>query len=212
MTLTTRKDLTMPKVFDRKEYEEATASTNDFERMPAGGYVCAIQAVRTGGTDNYGKAIDYIKEKQYVKLIFDVVEGDFAGKFSDKYWAGEDMDWGHTFYLSWKNINAFKSVIQALDESNPGFDAYAAFEADQWTLFIGKKIGLVFGEEQYIGNDGNVKTKLGLPSARSIQVIHDGKFRIPKLKTVDGGTATADAGMSTAATPAESVYDDDLPF
>ena len=183
----------MPKI-NREEYEAATANGGggDYQRMGAGGYVCTIQAVRTDTADT----------RQYVKLIFDVAEGDLAGKFSDDYWAGEDKDWGHQFYLSWKNYNALKNVMQCLDESNPGFDALAAFEADNWTMFIGKKLGLVFGEEEYLGNDGTIKTRLGFGRAKSIQDIRDGRFKVPPLKKLEGA----------AAAPAPADTYSDVPF
>lgn len=192
----------MPKI-NMKEYEQATASTGEFARMGAGGYVLAIQAVRTSGTDYNGKPIDYVEEKQYVKIIFDVVEGEFAGHFSDDYWQGVDKDYGHQTFLSWKNMGVFKNFIQCLEESNPGFDAMAAFNADNWSLFIGKKFGGVFGEEEYRANDGSVKTKLTLPNIKSVQAIHDGKFRVPALKKLkteqaDGYFANSTGGGTGA--------------
>ena len=201
----------MPKI-NMRDYEEATASTGDYQRMGAGGYVAQIQAVRTDGPASYGKGrIDYVNSKEYVKLIYDIAEGDFAGRFSDDYWSGEDKDYGHQIFLSWKNMGAFKGNIQALDESNPGFDALAAFQADRWELFIGKKVGIVLGEEEYRANDGTVKTKLGLPRLKSVQDIRAGKFKVPapkKLKDDEQGynAAPAKADMS------ESVYDEDIPF
>lgn len=180
----------MPKVFDRKEYEEAKASASDgeYRRMPAGGYVCAIQAVRTKGA-----GVDYITDKQYVKLIWDVAEGEFAGKFSEDFWAGEDKDWGHQFFLSWKNTKSAERALACLEESNPGFDAFAAFDADKWELFIGKKMGIVLGEEEYLANDGSVKTRFGFPRIKSVQDIRDGRFKVPELKKLEQDTAPASA-------------------
>ena len=197
----------MPKI-NMKEYEAATALNGEFERMPAGGYICAIQAVRTSGK-GYGKRIDYIEDKQYVKLIWDIVEGDYAGRYSDEYWQGEEKDYGHQFFMSWKNYGAFKNVIQCLEESNPGFDAMAAFEADNWDLFIGKRIGFVIGDEEYRANDGSIKLRYTLPRCKSVQDIQAGKYRVPKLKKLED-----DAEQVTAPTndSGEAVTDDDLPF
>lgn len=202
----------MPKI-DMNEYEAATATSDgDYQRMGAGGYVCAIQAVRTKSTD-YGKTIDLVGERQYVKLIFDVIEGDLAGKFSDDYWADESKDWGHQFYLSWKNLGSLKNAIQCLDESNPGFDAMAAFEADAWEQFVGKKMGLVFGEEEYLANDGTVKTRLTFGRIKSVQDIREGRFKVPEKKLLDGGAARQEqAGEPQASGGAGSIYDESLPF
>ena len=195
----------MPSNFNIDEYNSAEASTGgDYARMTAGGYVVRIQAVRTKGED-YGRTIDYPEEKMYVKLIYDIDEGEFAGKFSDDYWASEEKDWGHQIYLSWKNMGAFKGNIQAIEESNPGFDAMAAFTADQWTMFIGKTVGIVLGEEEYRANDGTVKTRFTFPRLKSVQDIRDGKFRVPALKKLDGADAPSAGG-------AASIYDDSVPF
>ena len=168
----------MPKI-DRKEYDAAEVTEGgSFTKMTAGGYVVRIQAVRTKDAAGF----DYVVGKQYVKLIYDVDEGEFAGKFSDDYWADESKDWGHQIYWSWKNMNQFKRTVQCFDESNPGFDALAAFEADKWQLFIGKRIGIVLGEEEYIGNDGSVKTRFTFPNIKSVQDIQAGKFKVPPLK------------------------------
>ena len=201
----------MPKI-DKNEYAAAETVGGEFKRMPAGGYVCAIQAVRTDGKDGYGRAIDYVQEKMYVKLIFDVIEGEYAGYYSDDYWATPERDYGHQFFLSWKNLGALKNAITCLDESNPGFDAMAAFEADQWELFIGKKMGLVIGEEEYTANDGSIKTRHTLPRIKSVADIEAGKFRVPALKTLNGGTQTLNGvSFPAAAAPAADNYDD-VPF
>lgn len=201
----------MPKI-NKAEYEAAQASTGDYQRMPAGGYVAQIQAVRTDGPASYGSArVDYVNAKQYVKLIYDIAEGDFAGRFSDDYWTGENKDYGHQIFLSWKNMGAFKGNIQALDESNPGFDALAAFEADRWELFIGKKVGIVVGEEEYEANDGEIKTRLGLPRLKSVQDVRAGKFRVPEKKTVRRDTQGYSAPPAATGNGA-SVYDEDCPF
>lgn len=198
----------MPKNFDMNEYNNADVSTGgggDFKRMTAGGYIVRIQAVRTKGFD-YGREIDYPDEKMYVKLIYDIAEGEFAGKFSDDYWADETKDWGHQIYLSWKNMGAFKGNILAIEESNPGFDAMAAFTADKWALFVGKQVGIVLGEEEYLGSDGTVKTRFGFPRLKSVQDIRDGKFRVPPLKKL-----AEDAAAPSTSTAASDPYSD-VPF
>lgn len=202
----------MPKI-NMQDYENAEVRTGgEFQKMPAGGYIATIQAVRTDGPASYGKGrVDYVNSKQYVKLIYDIAEGEFAGKFSDDYWAGEDKDYGHCIYLSWKNMGAFKGNIQALDASNPGFDALAAFEADNWMMFIGKKVGIVVGEEEYRANNGEIRTKLGLPSMRPVQAIREGKFKVPPLKKLKEDDSQGYFSEPKADTGSADPYDD-IPF
>lgn len=199
----------MPKI-NMQEYEQATPNTGEFARMGAGAYVLVIQAVRTSGKDSAGRYIDFVNAREYVKLIYDVAEGDFAGHFSDDYWSGEDKDYGHQLFMSWKNMGAFKNFIQCLETSNPGFDAMAAFEADNWAMFIGKKIGAVFGEEEYRANDGSVKTRLAFPTIKSVQDVRNGKYRIPKLKELKEDKQGGYYANSTPSGGGE-LYDD-IPF
>ena len=203
----------MPKNFDMNAYNEAEASTGgDFQRMPAGGYVVTILDVRTKGED-YGRVVDYPEEKQYIKLIYDIAEGEFAGKYSDDYWQGPDKDYGHQIFFSWKNMGAFKGNVRVFEESNPGFDFMAAFNADRYDLFVGKKLGIVLGEEEYIGNDGSVKKRFTFPRLKSVDDIRNGRFKVPPLKTLDGApqSSTASSGGQDEQPPT-SVYDDDIPF
>ena len=168
-----------------------------------------IQAVRTHGEDGYHRPINYVIEKLYVKLIYDIAEGEFAGKYSDDYWTGEDKDYGHQLFLSWKNLGVLKNFMTCLDESNPGFDAKAAFDADQWGLFIGKYLGIVLGEEEYIANDGTVKVRYTMPTIKSVPDIRAGKFKIPALKKLKEAATSTPAGASEQV-PTD-VYDD-IPF
>ncbi len=210
----------MPKNFDMSEYESATSSTGgDYKRLVAGGYVARIQSVRTSGKDGYGREIDYPEEKQYIKLIYDIAEGEFEGIYSDDFWADPENDYRHQIYLSWKNMGAFKGSVRAIEESNPGFDFMAAFNADRYELIVGKLVGIVVGEEEYTANDGSTKTRLGFPRLKSVQDIKAGKFRVPELKKLDGGkaepapvsTPLAAAAAQAAAEPSGG-FEYDLPF
>lgn len=197
----------MPKI-DNTEYEAAEIKKGEYQRPPAGGYICRIQAVRTTGEWD-GNPIDYVADKQYVKLIWDIDEGDFAGYYSEDYWNDESKDWGHQFFMSWRNLGAFKYTIQCLDESNPGFDAKAAFDADKWNMFIGKRMGLVLGEEEYEANDGSVKIRhTKFPRIKSVREIQDGKFKVPEFKRLEGSSTYAEP----VSPGGKSVYDEDLPF
>lgn len=200
-------------LFDKAAYEAAPVSNGgEYPRMGAGAYIVQIQAVRTHGEDGNNRPINYVTEKNYVKLIYDVVEGEHAGRFSDDFWRGEDKDYAHCFYLSWKNLGAFKGCAQAIDESNPGFDTFAAADAEQWGLFIGKRFGIVVGEEEYIANDGNVKTRLTFPRMKSVQDIHNGKYKVPPLKKLDSAASSTPAASGGQMEQVPTDVYDDIPF
>lgn len=202
-------------LFNENEYQQAEAMKDSYRpKMGAGGYVCQVQAIRTHGEDSYHRPINYVQDKQYVVVLFDVAEGEHAGRFSDDYFASPDRDYAHRFYLSWKNLRALKRNCIAFDESNPGFDSAAALNAEQWSYFVGKYIGLVFGEEEYMSNDGSIKTRLTLPSLKSVQDIRDGKYRVPALKKLEGATtstSSSTSGSDQSGLPPVDLYDD-IPF
>lgn len=197
----------MPKI-DMNAYDEAQETSFDNRRLTAGGYVAKIIAVRDTWKDAYGKTCT-AEEKEYVKLIFDIDEGELAGIFSDDFWSTPDKDWGHWICLSWKNLSMLKSSVRALEESNHGFDVMAAINSDDWGKFIGKKVGIVVGEQTY-EKDGEIKTRCKLPNLRSVTCIKDGRFKVPELDTTD--TNGRKPGDESAAIVDASCYDEDIPF
>ena len=213
--------------FDMSAFNEATASTGggDYKRLPAGGYVVKIVAVRVEG-EEYGRVINYPKEKQYIKFIYDIAEGEFAGKYSDDYWSDPERDWGHQIFMSWKNMGAFKGNVHLIEDSNPGFDFMAAFNVNNngevnpiVEQFIGRCFGIVLCEEEYIANDGNVKTRFNkFPRIKSVDAIREGKFKVPPLKKLDGDSSepapvsTPLAAAAQATAEPSGGFEYDLPF
>lgn len=176
------------------EYKEAEASTGEFEKLPAGGYVCVINAVEDKVTKN---------GTPYLSVIFDVMEGDYRGHFSDDW--GTQNPWAHEYaaYYSSKSLGVFKGFLKAVDESNStGFEAQAETGLDEQKL-TGMLVGFVLGYEEYEGNDGTVKQRMKVRSAKSVKAIREGRFKVPELKKLE----TEDVAPAPA-----TVNDDDLPF
>ena len=71
----------------------------DFERLPAGGYVCGITAVED------------VADKEYLKIEFDIAEGDFKNYYRDLYQS--KAFWGGNFVKSYKDkaLPFFKGFI-----------------------------------------------------------------------------------------------------
>ena len=170
-------------------WDEVQASTDEFKKLPPGGYICAILSAED------------VPEKEYIKIVYDIAAGEYADYYSDDW--GKDNLWAHTIYRSYKESAAgmFKAFINAIEESNKGYK----WNFDEKTL-KGKLIGIVLGEEEYIGNDGSVKTRLKDRSTKSVRDIEENRFRIPKIKKLE---EEQDAGYSA---PAGFVESDDLPF
>lgn len=194
----------MPKI-DMNAYKNAEAYSGEsqYQQMEPGGYVVRIQKVVTEWENAQGqmKGADY---SNTVMLVYDIDEGDLAGKFSDSYWMDNpSRDKRHCVYLSWTNMGAFKGNVEAIEESNPGFDFMAAFEADKWALLIGKRLGIVVGGREWKGDDGEIRIALELPSIRSVEKIKSGDYKVPPLKKLQQADPVRSADPYSA---------DDIPF
>ena len=144
----------------------------DSKRLPAGGYICKYTNVE----DN--------PNKNYLYMEFDIAEGDFKGYFADLderagFWAGK-------CYRSYKEnaLPMFKRMCSAVTKSNKGFIFDGNQHCDESTL-VGKKVGMILGKEEYIGNDGSTKTRLYVAREVDIADIKAGKFKIPELKKLN---------------------------
>lgn len=171
--------------------------STDNARLAPGGYVCKITKVE----DN--------PKKEYLYMEYDIAKGDFAGYYE----ALNDRlgFWGGRFYKSYKEtaLGMFKRMCSAVSSSNNGFVFDGDTNADESTL-VGKLIGLVLCEEEYIGNDGNVKTRLYVDTEKSVDDIVAGNFKVKPLKKLpeDKVSETKDASfMDVPNTDAT-----DLPF
>lgn len=148
------------------EVKEAGVST----RLPAGGYVCKYTAV----TD--------VADKEYLYMEFDVVEGEYAGYFKDL--ETRLGFWGGNCYRSYKEnaLPMFKRMCSAVTKSNPGFIFDGGKQNANEATLVGKYVGIVFGEEEYIGNDGSLKTRLKVSYECDINDIRNKKFKVPQIK------------------------------
>ena len=96
----------------------------------------------------------------------------------------------------------FKRMCSAVSKSNGNF----VFDGDQINrderTLVGKYVGIVFQEEEYIGNDGSVKTRLNVYAERPVDDIRSGNFKVPGLKKLedDNGRETR-AGSGATADP-----------
>lgn len=171
-----------------KDWENVKPS-GDFDRLPAGGYVCIIMHV------------DDEPNKHYLKIQYDIAEGDYKD-----YWKTTSERagwWGGDLYRSYKDtaIGMFKAFTNAVEESNAGF----TWDWNEKAL-EGKMVGLVLGEEEYTRNDGATGTRLKVRTVKSVQAIRDGKYKLPALKRL----SPTEADKAVADT--FEAIDTDVPF
>lgn len=178
------------KKLDLTSVQEAT----DFKTLPAGGYICKITLVEDK------------EDKEYLKLEFDIVEGEFKDYYKTLF---ENKNfWGGNFIRSYKEtaLSFFKAFTTAVENSNQNYK----FDEDE-TKLKGKLIGLVLSEEEYMANDGEIKTRLYVSSVRSVDKIRKGDFKIAALKEYKGEQKQR-ATQNNDFVPVDTSSDSDLPF
>ena len=110
-------------------------------------------------------------------------------------------------------IKMLKSFITAYENSNG-----CQFDWDKdWEQLKGKKIGLVFGQEEYTSQDGTTKLATKLREFRSIDKVDN--VKIPKVKLLDNTYVDYEEYTKSSADKAKDLFgssveisSDDLPF
>lgn len=143
----------------------------DSKRLPAGGYICKYTKVE----DN--------AEKSYLYMEYEIAEGEFKGYYEE---LEERLGfWGGRCYRSYteKALPMFKRMCSAVTKSNKGFIFDGNKYCDESTL-VGKLVGMILGEEEYVGNDGAIKSRLYVVREIDVADIKAGKFKVPKIKKI----------------------------
>lgn len=168
-----------------------------FERPEAGAYICKIVAVED------------FPRSEYLKVTYDIAEGKFAGYYTKTREDHPEWAWAGAYSKSYKTsaLSFFKRFCTAVSRSNGNFvfDG-GAVNADERTL-IGKRIGLLFQEEEYYGNDGEKKTRLIVNREFSVDKLASQKTPKPKLLPEEPQTGSVDGFMSIP-----EGMDEEMPF
>jgi hypothetical protein len=90
----------------------------------------------------------------------------------------------------------FKRFCSAVSKSNGNYIFDGKTNADEKTL-IGKKIGLVLQDEEYIGNDGSRKKRLIVNKEFPISEIEKQKVPDAKLLPAENTSTKPDDGFMT---------------
>ncbi len=171
-------------------------AVESFRKLEAGGYVCGI----TSAEDN--------EQKEYLKLEFDIAEGDFKGYYRDLY--DRKGFWGGSFIKSYKESarGFFKKFLNAVEASNPNY----RFDNNEKKL-RGKTVGLVLGYEEYVSNAGEVKERIYVSDILPLDDIKAGNYIVPKLKKLAlHAENTAFSSVDTSDFEEITDDDDDLPW
>lgn len=216
------KEKSMPRV-NFKDIESSNGGSG-FKELTPGTYVCAIQKVQTTWYSNFERKELTSDETSRARFVVDIVDGEFAGEFSRDYYDKEDKDWMHAFFLDWseEKLGRCKRVLECITASNPGFDAMAAFGADQWTMFIGKRLMITFNGYERLLDTGDERLNARIPDNPKVYAVgcKPEEIDAPRVKRAkeNGGEWMDYADYLTAkraeaqTAPVVAYADESIPF
>lgn len=180
-----------------ENFENVQASSGEFARPTAGGYICKITDVEDVPMNEQGKG-------DYLRIEYDIADGEFKGYYKEQFdrWGG---NWYASFIRSYKEkaLGMLKHFTNCVEQSNAGY----SWDWNEKGL-IGKVVGLVIGEEEYKNNAGEIKTKLVVSQIKTVEEIKNGDFKVPATKKL----AVENSTNSIAGfTPVEDLSNE-LPF
>lgn len=158
----------------------------EFERLPAGVYGVTITKVVDNPTN------------EYLEVYCDITQ---EGKYKNYFKALTDaglVDTSRSFRSYKTNaIPFFKAFITAIEKTNPGY----AWDWDEQKL-VGKKVMAVFGEEEYIDKNNEVKVGTKCIEFRSYEAFKEGRIKVPELRKL------SDEEKARLLTPTEPTVDE----
>lgn len=180
---------------------ENANSFGDFKTLKAGAYKCVIKVVEELKSTN---------AKKFVKISFDIAEGEFKNYFADKYTndTRPDKKWSGIWNLFLEgyeegSVNTkFKGFITSIEKSNVGF----VWDWNEQRL-TNQIVGIVFRDEEFKANDGSIKSCA--KPYYAVPVSELDKVKVPEPKLLEGeiGSLSNDINSSNFA-----YAGDDLPF
>lgn len=176
------------------------------EKLEPGGYVCVIRKVEETKSRN---------DKEMVRIYLDVAEGPQAGFYERRYREDDRADkrwpcivYQLTYDSEGRTNKGFKTFLEAVGKSNPGFDERAIWDERFGEHFKGLKVGGVFGREQYRSQSGELKWAVKCWFFRSVEAIRKG-VEPPEDRYLQGTPSPTYGGAAGGTLPSN---DDDLPF
>ena len=192
-----------------KTYDEININ-EEFEKLELGGHKGIIIKAEEYTSDFSGK--------KSLKVYVDTASDDKQPEYFKKQYENDtriDRKYpnGAIKYVPLgeeeNQIKMLKSFITAYENSN---NCQFDWNKD-WEQLKGKKIGIIFGQEEFISQDGTTKLATKLREFRSIGKIDN--IKIPKVKLLDGSYVDYEEYMESKEdnkTNEVEVPQTDLPF
>ena len=199
-----------------KTYDEINI-IEEYEKISLGGHKGIIIKAEEYTSDFSGK--------KSLKVYVDTASDDKQPEYFKKQYENDtriDRKWSNSAikYIPLgeeeNQVKMLKTFITAYENSNGcQFDW-----GKDWEQLKGKKIGIIFGQEEYTSQDGTTKLATKLNQFRSIDKVDN--VKIPKVKLLDGSYVEYEDYMKkneNKTTSAEEVFGNgvtitmqDLPF
>ena len=186
-------------------YDEIQVN-QDFERLELGGHKGIIKKV-----EEYTSPIS---NNTSLKVEVDTASDDSQPNYYQKQYdentnANKKWSTGGTKYVSLKEdencVKMLKSFITAVENSNNGFVYDWDKDVDQLN---GKKVGLVFGLEEYEDTEGKIKTATKLNQFRSIDKVNN--VKIPKVRKINGEFVDYEDYKNTSNSDSTAVFESSI--
>jgi hypothetical protein len=178
----------------------------EFSPLELGGHILTIKKVEETKSRN---------GKDMLMIYLDTAPEDKQPGYYQKQFADDirpDKKWGCIVYQlvfdnEGKTNRGLKTFHTCVEKSNPGFvinwgNGYAE-------CFKNKKIGGVFGEEEYLNNKNETKTAIKCFFFRSTEKIREG-VPVPEKRTLPGSQPARSSGDGFMNIP--DGVDQELPF
>lgn len=189
------------------DFEQAEGNSTTFLPITLGGHKAVIMDAEEVLTKD---------NKPMLKVAFDFDKADSQpGYFKDRYTADDREDkkwpWNAYMYLTTEDAAGnttrwFKSFCNDVESSNPGFNI--KWGENFGIQFKGKKIGVVFGEEEYINQNGD--KAVSVKFKWTCDYNNAESQAIPKLKELKVQPIVT--GTAEGFTPIPEGADEDIPF
>ncbi len=197
-------------------YDDIELKEYDFTPIVVGGHKGVIM-----------NAVEYLSEqsgKVSLKVSVDTAKDDIQPEYFAEQYKNDtrvDRKWSNSA-IKYVPLGEEKSQVRMLKGFITAYENSNNCQFDwnkDWEQLKGKKIGLVFGTEEYINNVGEKKTNNKLRDFRSIDKIND--VKIPKVKLLDGTYIdyddyeehhTSNQNPFTEFENITEISDNDLPF
>lgn len=199
--------------FFRNDYNDVTVG-GGFQALPAGGYICRIVSA---------KATKSKSGLPMVEAAIDIIDGDYTQYFSKRYNESMKKDPANA---KWPYNGVLRVVaVDAEGHTKPTFKGFCTsienscdivLPKDNDDAFIkalkGKELGVIFGREEYMGNDGKTHWTTKPRWYRDSETITSGDYQTPEDQPYDGNSIGGTGFTPMASADSFAALEEELPF